>query len=89
MQQAREPGDAAEAESWEGRAQQVWDAIMTADQAMLEYLQREAGYSRAGYHGKDGGRFAGAHEWVIASFPQHTSRDGDPQCTCTTRSSTG
>jgi hypothetical protein len=46
---------------------------------MLEYLQREAGYSRAGYHGAGSGRFADAHEWVIASFPQHTSRDGDPQ----------
>jgi hypothetical protein len=46
---------------------------------MLDYLQREAGYSRAGYHGTGSGRFADAHEWVVASFPQHTSRDGDPQ----------
>jgi hypothetical protein len=73
-QQARERGDAAEAESWEGWAQQVWDAIMTANQAMLEYLQREVGHSRAGYHGTNGGRFADAHEWVIASFPHPAAR---------------
>ena len=32
-----------------------------------------------GYHGKGSGRFADAHQWVIASFAQHTSRDNDPQ----------
>jgi conjugative relaxase-like TrwC/TraI family protein len=76
-QQTREHGQAAEV--WEQRARAVWDAVMAANQAMLEYLQDEAGYSRAGYHGKGSGRFADAHEWVVASFPQHTSRDGDPQ----------
>jgi hypothetical protein len=78
-QLARDAGRAGEAEEWAGRAQVVWDAIMAANRAMLEYLQREAGYSRAGYHGKGSGRFADAHEWVIASFAQHTSRDHDPQ----------
>ena len=52
---------------------------MAGNQAMLDYLQREAGYSRAGYHSKNSGRFVDAHQWVIASFPQHTSRDNDPQ----------
>jgi len=78
-QQARENGQADEADMWEQCAQAVWDEVMAANQAMLDYLQREAGYSRAGYHGKGSGRFVDAHEWVIASFPQHTSRDGDPQ----------
>lgn len=78
-QQARDAGQADEAQLWEARAQAVWDAIMAANQAMLDYLQREAGYSRAGYHSKHSGRFADAHEWVIASFAQHTSRDNDPQ----------
>ena len=78
-QQAREAGRAGEAEQWETRARAVWDAIKAANQAMLDYLQREAGYSRAGYHSKNSGRFVDAHEWVIASFPQHTSRDNDPQ----------
>ena len=78
-EQARDHGQNAEATVWERRAQAVWDAIMAANQAMLGYLQREAGYSRAGYHGQGSGRFADAHDWVVASFPQHTSRDGDPQ----------
>jgi len=77
--QARDAGRAEEADLWTARAQVVWDAIMAGNQAMLEYLQREAGYSRAGYHSRHSGRFADAHEWVIASFAQHTSRDSDPQ----------
>jgi conjugative relaxase-like TrwC/TraI family protein len=79
VQQAEEAGQVAEAGEWAGRARVVWDGIMAGNQAMLEYLQREAGYSRAGYHGKGSGRFVDAHEWVIASFRQHTSRDNDPQ----------
>ncbi len=78
-QQARDAGCDEEAEQWAARAQTVWDGIMAGNQAMLDYLQREAGYSRAGYHSKGSGRFADAHRWVIASFAQHTSRDNDPQ----------
>jgi conjugative relaxase-like TrwC/TraI family protein len=78
-EQARDAGLSDEEEQWTARAQVVWDAIMAGNQAMLEYLQREAGYSRAGYHSKGSGRFVDAHEWVIASFAQHTSRDNDPQ----------
>jgi conjugative relaxase-like TrwC/TraI family protein len=78
-QQAREAGLDDEAEHWKQRAQTVWDGILAANQAMLEYLQREAGYSRAGYHSKGSGRFVDAHQWVTASFAQHTSRDNDPQ----------
>src|SRR6266568_3719790 len=78
-QQARDAGLGEEAEEWAALAETVWDGIMAGNQAMLDYLQREAGYSRAGYHSKSSGRFADAHEWVIASFAQHTSRDHDPQ----------
>jgi conjugative relaxase-like TrwC/TraI family protein len=78
-QQAREAGHDGEAARWTAHAQTVWDAIMAGNQAMLDYLQREVGYSRAGYHAKGSGRFADAHRWVIASFRQHTSRDNDPQ----------
>jgi hypothetical protein len=78
-QQARQQGREAEAGERDRQAQAVWDGIMAANQAMLDYLQREAGYSRAGYHSAHSGRFADAHEWVIASFAQHTSRDADPQ----------
>jgi hypothetical protein len=78
-QQARDAGLVEEAEEWAALAGTVWDGIMAGNQAMLDYLQSEAGYSRAGYHSKGAGRFADAHEWVVASFRQHTSRDNDPQ----------
>lgn len=78
-QQARRQGRAGEAGAWDARARAVWAAVMTANQVMLDYLQREAGYSRAGYHSAHSGRFVDAHEWVVASFAQHTSRDADPQ----------
>ncbi|WP_082171351.1 MobF family relaxase [Micromonospora sp. RV43] len=53
--------------------------------AALEYLQREAGFSRAGYHGSAGpdgasvGRYVDAHEWIAAEFLHETSRAGDVQ----------
>jgi len=70
-------GDLAAAAGWEGVASGIWDAIMEGNAAALDFLQREAGQTRAGYH--PGGRWEDAREWVIASFRQHTSRDGDPQ----------
>lgn len=47
-QQGRHTGREEEADQWAARAGTVWDDIMAGSQAMLEYLQREAGYSRAG-----------------------------------------
>jgi conjugative relaxase-like TrwC/TraI family protein len=63
--------------AWEEIADGIWGAIMEGNAAALDYLQREAGQTRAGYH--PGGRWEDARQWVIASFRQHTSRDGDPQ----------
>ena len=74
---AAQRGDLEAAEAWEQVADGIWDAIMEGNAAALDYLQREAGQTRAGYH--PGGRWEDAREWVIASFRQHTSRDGDPQ----------
>jgi conjugative relaxase-like TrwC/TraI family protein len=70
-------GDQAAASRWEQVAEDIWTAIMEGNTAALDYLQREAGQTRAGYH--PGGQWEDAREWVIASFRQHTSRDGDPQ----------
>jgi len=74
---AAERGALKDVETWEAVADGIWDAIMEGNAAALNYLQREAGQTRAGYH--PGGRWEDAREWVIASFRQHTSRDGDPQ----------
>jgi conjugative relaxase-like TrwC/TraI family protein len=74
---AAEQGDLEAVQRWEQVAEDIWAAIMEGNAAALDYLQREAGQTRAGYH--PGGRWEDAREWVIASFRQHTSRDGDPQ----------
>ncbi|NUW47023.1 MobF family relaxase, partial [Nonomuraea rhodomycinica] len=90
---ARAAGDLATAERMDGYAEQVWAAVRAGSAAAMEYLQEEAGYSRTGYHGAiprdpvtgrkladhSTGQFVEAKEWVIASFDQHTSRNGDPQ----------
>src|SRR6185437_16512407 len=69
---------------WEEAAAAVWACIEAGNQAALAYLQREAGYTRSGYHGRDAdghriGRWEDAHGFIVGSFAQHTSRDGDPQ----------
>ena len=70
-------GDKATAARWQQIADGIWGSVMEGNAAALDYLQREAGQTRAGYH--PGGRWEDARQWVIASFRQHTSRDGDPQ----------
>jgi hypothetical protein len=85
-EQARRAGDTARADHLERRAGRVWAAIMEGNRAALEYLQDEAGMTRTGYHRGSGtesraelGKWEHARDWVIGSFRQHTSRDGDPQ----------
>ncbi|MGY4770307.1 MobF family relaxase (plasmid) [Kribbella sp. CWNU-51] len=69
----------AEAVHWSKHRQAVEDAIWAGNHAALNYLQDEAGYTRVGHHGGAAGRWADTHEWVIASFFQHDSREHDPQ----------
>jgi conjugative relaxase-like TrwC/TraI family protein len=69
----------AAATSWSAHRQAVEDAIWAGNNAALEYLSDKAGYSRVGHHGGAAGRFTDAHDWVVASFFQHDSRDHDPQ----------
>jgi conjugative relaxase-like TrwC/TraI family protein len=42
-------------------------------------MAEHAGYCRVGHHGGAAGRWADAHDWVVASFFQHDSREHDPQ----------
>jgi hypothetical protein len=89
---AERAGDAGRAAEFARLAGEVEAAVMAGAAAAVDYLQDEAGYSRAGYHGgiprdEQGrplaqhatGRWVDAHDWVVAAFLQHTSRDGDPQ----------
>jgi len=87
---ARRAADAAATESerhaaqeraaaWDIHRQAVEDAIWAGNRAALDYLADKAGYSRVGHHGGAAGRFIDAHDWIVASFFQHDSRDHDPQ----------
>jgi len=84
MSAALDRGSPQDAGYWAAAADAVWDCVSVGSQAMLGYLQGHAGYTRSGYHGTSAtgvssGRWEDAHEWVAASFRQHTSRSGDPQ----------
>ncbi|WP_202867884.1 MobF family relaxase [Kribbella pittospori] len=93
LEQAYRTGDAAavhrysqavhraetEADSWGQYRQAVEDAIWAGNNAALTYLQDKAGYTRVGHWGGAAGRWDDAHEWTVASFFQHDSRDHDPQ----------
>jgi len=76
---ARRAGDTDAAAAWAAHRTAVEDAIWAGNNAALDYLAAKAGYSRVGHHGGGAGRFIDAHDWTIASFFQHTSRDNDPQ----------
>lgn len=82
--QAAGHGDLDEAARWEAAASEIWECIEIGNRVFIDYLRREAGYTRTGYHGREAdgvetGRWEDAHELVVAMFPQHTSRDGEPQ----------
>jgi TrwC relaxase len=75
---ARTAGDEQTAQAWGQFRQAVEDAIWAGNNAGLAYLAKNAGYSRVGHHGGAAGRWVDAHDWVVASFFQHDSREHDP-----------
>jgi len=82
--EARAEGDVEAAELWESRAAGIWEEIIGAARVYIEHQQQEAGYVRTGHHGQrvgdvEAGRFERAKDMPVAAFPQHTSRNGDPQ----------
>ena len=76
---ARNAGRLDEAEVWAEARTAVEDAVWAGNNAMLDYLAEHAGFCRVGHHGGAAGRWADSHDWTIASFFQHDSRDHDPQ----------
>src|SRR5689334_14840925 len=76
---ARQVGDGETAQAWAAFREAVEEAIWAGNNAGLAYLAEHAGYSRVGHHGGAAGRWVDAHDWVVASFFQHDSRDHDPQ----------
>lgn len=81
---ARAAGDAEVAGRYAAAALEVESAIKEAGSVAIGEGERVAGEARAGYHGpkvegRSTGRWVAGGRWVVASFFQHTSRDGDPQ----------
>jgi conjugative relaxase-like TrwC/TraI family protein len=82
--EAKQAGDLTAANMWEARAAGIWAEIEKSVRLYIAHMQREAGYVRTGHHGRqingaETGRFEDAHDIPVAIFPQHTSRNGDPQ----------
>src|SRR6266704_3068982 len=82
--EAKEAGDLGAAARWEARAAGIWAEIDKSVRLYVKYMQGQAGYVRTGHHGRrigslETGRFEDAREVPVAIFPQHTSRNGDPQ----------
>lgn len=75
---ARRDGDEETAAAWAACRKAVEDAIWAGNNAALSYMSEHAGYTRVGKHGGAAGRWADAHEWTVASFFQHDSREHDP-----------
>ncbi len=81
---AFEAGDLELSREWEQRATGIWAEIEKSVRLYIAHMQRETAFVRTGHHGRridglDVGRFEDAHEIPVAIFPQHTSRNGDPQ----------
>jgi hypothetical protein len=78
--EAQRAGDEAGAAEWARYRRAFEEALWVGNRAMLEYLADHAGYSRVGRHtAKLPGRWIDGHDWTVASFFQHTSRENDPQ----------
>jgi hypothetical protein len=78
---ARLAGDDEKRKRWSGLLYELDEMIYAANQAGLDYFEREAGYTRSGYHGRrvdgqEAGHFDEAR-LVMEQFLQHTSREDD------------
>jgi AAA domain/TrwC relaxase len=83
IQRARDEGDRRGEALAAGLLAEADAILRHANDAALAYVQREAGYVRTGSHvtrvgGKESGQFREA-DLAVASWYQHTSRDGDMQ----------
>jgi hypothetical protein len=83
VQRAREAGDRQAEAGAAGLLAEVDRMLRDANHAALAYFQRETGYVRTGSHavrvdGRESGQWREA-DLIVASWYQHTSRDGDMQ----------
>jgi conjugative relaxase-like TrwC/TraI family protein len=77
--EAAADGREAEAQRLAEQAEQIREAVKRANDRMIAVAERELAYVRTGRHSKTSGEWRDASGLLVASFPQHTNRDGDPQ----------
>ena len=76
--QARAGGRHTEAGELERDAREITEALEAAARVAVSRAER-ALYVRTGYHSATSGEYRDTAGGVVASFLQHTSREGDPQ----------
>jgi conjugative relaxase-like TrwC/TraI family protein len=69
----------ADAKRFAERAGQIQRAIRHANDRMMKLAEQRLAYVRTGHHSATSGQWRDADGFIVASFPQHTNRDGDPQ----------
>jgi hypothetical protein len=77
--QARSGGATARADYLDGRAATIEQALMDAARDAVDWIEREACYTRTGYHSDTTGEWRDGDGLTAALFLHHLSRDGDPQ----------
>ena len=77
--EAAAEGREADAERLTEQAEQIRGAVKRANDRMIAVAEQQAAYVRTGHHSKTSGEYHDASGLLVASFPQHTNREGDPQ----------
>jgi len=77
--EAAAEGREADAERLAEQAEQIRGAVKRANDRMMALAEQRAAYVRTGHHSATSGQWRDAKGFIVASFPQHTNRDGDPQ----------
>ena len=69
----------ADAKRFSERAEQIQVAVKRANNRMMKLAEQRLAYVRTGHHSATSGQWRDADGFIVASFPQHTNREGDPQ----------
>jgi conjugative relaxase-like TrwC/TraI family protein len=77
--EASAAGREADAERLTEQAEQIRGAVKRANDRMIAVAEQRAAYIRTGHHSATSGEYRDAAGFIVSSFPQHTSREGDPQ----------
>ena len=77
--EAAAEGREADAERLAEQAEQVRRAVKRANDRMMAMAEQRTAYVRTGHHSATSGQWRDASGFIVASFPQHTNCEGEPQ----------